>query len=529
MNLSVASPVAPWLGLGLASILLAASPANAAESAARAAALESVNTTDLRRHIDFLAADTLEGREAGTRGGMAAAGYLVDQLRQLKLHGGAADGAFHQAVPTGGRNILALVPGGDEKLRHEVIVVGAHYDHVGYGNRRNSNGPIGLIHNGADDNASGTSGLMEIAEALARLPQPPRRTILLAWWDGEEAGLYGSKHWVANPTLGGSAQAKDRVKLAFNMDMIGRLRNDRVEITGVRSAHGLRRWISQQNAEPALSLDFQWENKSNSDHAPFYEASIPIIMLHTGLHDDYHRPSDDVEKLNSDGMQRVARLMLSLVLDAADADTLPAFRSASRQENSEFARRQFEQPLAAPAARLGLSWDDKDIEGGLFVKRVDDGSPAANAGLRSGDRLVGLNDATWQSADEFRTLLWAAANPARMLVRRANSDEPVVVPVTLAGSPVRLGMAWRSDEAEPNTVFVVQVYPGSPAHRAGIQLGDRIEAAAGQSFANSDELLKRLNAQTDSFELRIERNGAIKTLRVSGLATFPEPPRATDP
>lgn len=523
------SRVAWWLCLAIGIAPFATEQASAAESAARAAALESVNTTDLRRHVDFLAADTLEGREAGTRGGMAAGGYLVDQLRQLKLHGGAADGAFHQAVPTGGRNILALVPGGDAKLRHEVIVIGAHYDHVGYGNRRNSNGPIGLIHNGADDNASGTSGLMEIAEALARLPQPPRRTILLAWWDGEEAGLYGSKHWVANPTLGNSTLAKDRVKLAFNMDMIGRLRNDRVEITGVRSAHGLRRWISQHNAEPTLSLDFQWENKSNSDHAPFYETNIPIVMLHTGLHDDYHRPSDDVEKLNSDGMQRVTRLMLSLLLDAADAEKLPAFRPASRQENTEFARRQFERPLAAPVPRLGLTWDEKDVSGGLLVKGVDDGSPAAVAGLRVGDRLVGLNDVAWESVDQFRTLLWAAANPARMLVRRGESEEPVVVPINLAGSPVRLGMAWRSDEAEPNTVFVVQVYRGSPADRAGVQLGDRIEAAAGQEFTSSDELLKILNAQTDSFELRIERSGAIKTLRVSGIPAFPESPRATNP
>jgi C-terminal processing protease CtpA/Prc len=317
--------------------------------------------------------------------------------------------------------------------------------------------------------------------------------------------------------------------MMFNMDMIGRLRNDRVEITGVRSAHGLRRWISQHNAEPALSLDFQWENKSNSDHAPFYEASIPIVMLHTGLHDDYHRPSDDVEKLNADGMQRVTRLMLSLVLEAADAETLPGFRSASRQENTEFARRQFERPLAAPAPRLGLSWDEKDVSGGLLVKGVDDGSPAALAGLRVGDRLVGLNDLTWGSVEEFRTLLWAAASPARMLVRRAESEEPVVVPINLAGSPVRLGLAWRSDEAEPNTVFVVQVYRGSLADRAGIQLGDRIEAVAGQEFKNSDELLKIFNSQTDSFEVRIERNGAIKTLQFGGVPEFPAPPQATNP
>jgi hypothetical protein len=496
----------------------------AADAMIRAEALESVQSSDLRRHVEFLAADTLEGREAGSRGGQAAGGYLIDQLRQMKLHGGAADGAFHQPVPTGGRNILAVVPGGDEKLASEVVLVGAHYDHVGYGTSRNSNGPIGRIHNGADDNASGTSGLLEIAEALSRLPQPPRRTILLAWWDGEENGLLGSKHWMANPTIG-----RSRLRLAFNMDMIGRLRNDRVEVSGARTGHGFRRWVSQQNAEPALSLDFQWEIKENSDHYPFFAASVPFLMLHTGLHDDYHRPSDDVEKVSYDGVERVSRLMLSMVLEAANSDTLPAFRAASRNETNEYSRRQFEQPLAVPAPRLGMSWDASDKSGGLLVKRVDDGSPAANAGLRAGDRLLALNDARWETEDEFRSLVWAAANPAKMLVEREGIEDSIDVPVQLAGFPVRLGMAWRIDESEPGTVFVVQIYPGSPAGRAGIQYGDRIQAAAGQEFKSSDELLKIIAEQTDSFELRIERNGAIKTLNVGPLPKFPEPAEASEP
>ncbi|MEX2187131.1 MAG: M20/M25/M40 family metallo-hydrolase [Pirellulales bacterium] len=502
----------------------AAVNAAAGEATALAGALESVTTSDLRRHAEFLAADTLEGREAGSRGGQAAGGYLIDQLRQMKLHGGAADGAFHQPVPTGGRNILAIVPGGDEQLRRQVIVVGAHYDHVGYGNRGNSYGPTGLIHNGADDNASGTSGLLEIAEALARLPQPPRRTILLAWWDGEENGLLGSKHWMANPTV-----AKDRLAMMFNADMIGRLRSDRVEVTGVRTAPGLRRWISGWNNAPALSLDFQWEIKSNSDHHPFYEAGVPIVMLHTGLHEDYHRPSDDIERLSVDGMQRVTRLMLSLVLDAANADALPAFRSSARQEASENARRQFERSLAAPSPRLGVTWDAADTSGGLLVKRVDDGSPADRAGVREGDRLLALNDAPWQSEDEFRTLVWAADNPARMLVRRGDREAPVIVPIELAGSPVRLGMAWRIDEAEPRTVFVVQVYGGSPTDRAGVKLGDRIDAAAGREFTDSDELLRIVGEQSVAFELKIERNGAIQSLTVGPLAKFPAAPRATEP
>jgi S1-C subfamily serine protease len=218
-----------------------------------------------------------------------------------------------------------------------------------------------------------------------------------------------------------------------------------------------------------------------------------------------------------------------MVLEAANSDTLPAFRAASRNETNEYSRRQFEQPLAVPAPRLGMSWDASDKSGGLLVKRVDDGSPAANAGLRAGDRLLALNDARWETEDEFRSLVWAAANPAKMLVEREGIEDSIDVPVQLAGSPVRLGMAWRIDESEPGTVFVVQIYPGSPAGRAGIQYGDRIQAAAGQEFKSSDELLKIIAEQTDSFELRIERNGAIKTLNVGPLPKFPEPAEASEP
>ncbi len=141
----------------------------------------------------------------------------------------AAEQGYFQDFDGASRNILGLWEGSDPALKQEVIIVGAHYDHVGYGTPSNSFGPIGRIHNGADDNASGTSGLLEIMEAIVRLEPRPRRTLLFALWDGEEKGLLGSKHWVAQPTL-----PLERVKLMLNMDMIGRLRDNRLEIGGSR-------------------------------------------------------------------------------------------------------------------------------------------------------------------------------------------------------------------------------------------------------------------------------------------------------
>lgn len=201
-----------------------ASPVFAENNRARRAALESITAEELTEHVRVLAHDSFEGREAGTRGGHAAARYLATHLEKLGATPAGERGSYYQPFGANMFNVLCQFPGSDPKLKEEYIVVGAHFDHVGYGARDNSNGPIGFIHNGADDNASGTAALLEIASALKELGDAaPRRTIVIGFWDGEEKDLLGARHWVANPTV-----PREKIKLAFNADMIGRLRNDRV-------------------------------------------------------------------------------------------------------------------------------------------------------------------------------------------------------------------------------------------------------------------------------------------------------------
>ena len=168
--------------------------------------------------------------------------------------------------------------GSDPALKDQVIVVSAHYDHVGYGTRRNSFGPIGLIHNGADDNASGVSLLMEVIDAFSRLGQAPKRSMLFAFWDGEEKGLLGSIHWVGQPTV-----PLDHVVLNINADMVGRSRGGKLEVSGSRTMPGLRRLFSTQNETTGLAIDFPWDIKTNSDHYTFYKKQIPALLIHTGL------------------------------------------------------------------------------------------------------------------------------------------------------------------------------------------------------------------------------------------------------
>jgi Zn-dependent M28 family amino/carboxypeptidase len=125
------------------------------------------------------------------------------------------DGAYFQLFGPGYRNILGIIPGSDPALSNQFVLISAHYDHVGYGTRRNSNGPIGYIHNGADDNASGTAAVLELVEAFQRLAIPPRRSVLFVLWDGEEKGLLGSLHWLSYPTV-----ALENVRLMINLDMV---------------------------------------------------------------------------------------------------------------------------------------------------------------------------------------------------------------------------------------------------------------------------------------------------------------------
>ena len=192
---------------------------SSAENVARGSAAATITTESVERHVGALADDTFEGREAGSRGGRAAAVYIVKHLQAAGLTGGGPKGSFYQPFGAGYSNILALLPGSDPELKNQILIVSAHYDHVGYGNRRNSYGPTGFIHNGADDNASGVAAVLKVVDAFSQLPERPKRTILFAFWDGEEKGLLGSEHWVGQPTV-----PLSKVMLMINADMIGHVR-----------------------------------------------------------------------------------------------------------------------------------------------------------------------------------------------------------------------------------------------------------------------------------------------------------------
>lgn len=442
-------------------MVLAAAPARAADESAE---LATIRPEDLRRHGTVLAADLFEGRQAGSRGGLAAAKYLVEQLRNIGLKPPKGQSDYRQEFSGRYANLLAVRPGDHPERRDEWLVIGAHYDHVGYGDQSNSFGPLGQIHNGADDNASGTALLLELARTLADPRIRLDRSVLVAFWDAEEIDLLGSRHWTRQEQVWLS-----KVGLTINCDMLGRMRDDRVHIMGWRSAPGLRTRIMQANARGALQFDFQPVVTADSDHYPFFVARRPVLHFDTGKHEDYHRPSDDVEKVNWDGLARIARFVQDLVREAANAETLPPFRPAVLTEKMP----PIATTRAVPPLRLGLSWHPVELQQERFVVySITAGSPADRAGLRPGDRVEAVNETTPRTLTEMRAIMNEASESITVRWQRPGEATPTVRQITLAGTPVRYGWHYRVDPALPGCVVVDRIIDGSRADRAGIAPGD---------------------------------------------------------
>ncbi|HPZ83040.1 MAG TPA: M28 family peptidase [Thermogutta sp.] len=483
--------------------------------AAFLAALHSITADELRNHVGFLASDELEGREAGMPGGQTAGEYLAAALAQYGLQPNGSNG-FFQDFGQGYRNVVAVLPGSAPELANEVIVLGAHYDHVGYGGKRNVRDYAGLVHNGADDNASGTAAILEIAQAATLLQRPPRRTLLFILFDAEEKGLLGSKHWTENPT-----RPLEQVKFMFNLDMVGRLRDQRVEVYGWRSSAGLRRLICQTNQGMNFDLDFSWRNRFDSDHAPFFRKSIPVLLLHTGLHDDYHRATDDFDKINYDGMEQIARWVFEMAVALADGDTAPGFRDKVNEDSDGKLREILEAP-ANWRDRIGIkvvsdqSTEAARQDGALRVEKVFFQTPAEAAGIQLGDRIIAVNGRRVSNPDEFAAAtLLAKESSVRLRLRRNFGQGPEVeIDVPLIGLPIRLGIQWYVDEAVPQSVMVSHILPGSPADSAGIAVGDYIYSVNGQAIEDPDQFDRYIREAASPLRLEVEHRGRIRTVEI---------------
>jgi S1-C subfamily serine protease len=228
------------------------------------------------------------------------------------------------------------------------------------------------------------------------------------------------------------------------------------------------------------------------------------------------RGSSDL-KINAEGMEQVARLLFRLVVDLGNRDQLSGFRSAARNETPS-GRSAMDRGLPPVTARFGVRWDtaeDEQASDGLKLVHVAFGSAASAAGLQVGDRLLEFSGEPITSGDQLRRLVLAARNPVAAKIARAGKEEPQDVEINLTGQPLRIGISWREDPAEPGSVHLVRVVPSSPAAIAGLRVRDRIYQIGGEDFADGNAFLERLNTLPNPIDLLVERRGQLQTLQMT--------------
>ncbi len=343
----------------------------------------------IKEDVAFLADDKLEGRETGSQGEKEAAAYIVKRFEDMGIPGKGTNNYYQsftfkpKTEPHGevdytensqdstitGTNVLGYI----DNQAENTIIIGAHYDHLGYGGEGSLYKGEKAIHNGADDNASGVAVMLDLAGKLKGVNTS--NNYLFMAFSGEEMGLLGSNYFAKNPTIDSKA-----VSYMINMDMVGRLKQDStLAVYGTGTSPIFKQVLSSHNDKFKLI-----ENESGvgpSDHTSFYLIDIPVLHFFTGQHEDYHKPGDDSEKLNYEGMETISNYIFDVITDLNDNGKL-AFRK-TKNESEE-----------TPRFKVGLGVvPDYLFDGeGMRIDGVSEDKPAQKAGLLKGDVVVKLGD-----------------------------------------------------------------------------------------------------------------------------------------
>lgn len=313
-------------------------------------------------------------------------------------------------------NLLGILEG-EGPLKDEYVVVGAHYDHIGLGsvgsrarNRR------GEVHNGADDNASGTAAVMELARRLSEGPAP-KRSIIFACFSGEERGLLGSRYYVTDPVI-----PLEKTAAMLNFDMIGTLRNNRVDVGGVGTGTGLRAVVSEADENSVLEVKATDNAFAGSDHLPFIRKQIPAMFCFTGMTDRYHTPDDDFEMINVEGAVKVIDLAEDILRGMANLPQSPKFVEVGR------GTRKVPYLGAIPVLSR-----EEGIEG-VRVRIIRKDSPAEKAGLQVSDVITAAGDKSTPDYESLVAALRAQEAGASLTLKVTRGEETKEVTVTLGTS-----------------------------------------------------------------------------------------------
>jgi aminopeptidase YwaD len=315
-------------------------------------------------------------------------------------------------------NVIGILPGRDPALAGESVVIGAHYDHLGRVG--------GDVYHGADDNASGTAVVLGLARAFAAAGGAPR-SLVFVLFSGEEMGLIGSGHYVRHPVL-----PLERAAAMVNFDMVGRLRDGRVTVSGVESGDALRALATAAAAgEPLLAVTYRESPFAPSDQARFYAAGVPVLFFTTGRHPDYHKPTDTADRLDTAGMARIAAVGLRTVAALASVPR-PVYAKVAPPAGG----RAREAPGARPAggAFLGVTGDREGGEG-VLIGGIVPGSGAERGGLRPGDVVLRIDDSGVGGFEDLVAALGRRRPGETARVVYFRDGEILTAPITLGERP----------------------------------------------------------------------------------------------
>ncbi|HRG80025.1 MAG TPA: M20/M25/M40 family metallo-hydrolase [Cyclobacteriaceae bacterium] len=348
---------------------------------------QKIEEKNIKTHIKFLSDDALQGRLTGSEGERMALDYIEKQFKALKLQPKGESDSFEQKFPfksgvhgTGtegtAHNAVAYLDNKADKT----IIIGAHFDHLGLGENGSSldANPKGKIHNGADDNASGVAGVLELARYFSKNKISEKSNFLFICFSGEELGLYGSKYFTDHPSID-----LTKVNYMINMDMIGRL-NPTTKSISVSGSGTSPVWETTLKNMTGTQLTIKTDSAGvgPSDHTSFYLKNIPVLHFFTGSHSDYHKPSDDWDKINYTGEKEVLDLIIAVI---EKLDTEPQLAFLPTKNKSMSSSRSFK-------VTMGVMPSYTSDVAGLLVDGATDGKPAQKAGIQTGDIITKIGD-----------------------------------------------------------------------------------------------------------------------------------------
>ncbi len=439
----------PWRGAVLAAALLLTVGCHtfAGQGAAPGSSVSAAD--QMRADITYLAGDLLDGRGTGTAGNDTAAAFIARRYNALRLSSTAQ--ADRAACARGGRlgkadcfvlpftatvparnaaprslktqNVAAIVPGSGA-LAGEYVIVGAHFDHLGrdsVGARDPEKGRV--IRNGADDNASGTVVVMELARRLARTPT--QRSVIIVNFTGEELGLLGSEWFVNHMPV-----AREKVQGMVNLDMVGRMKNDKLIVYGVSTATEMKGIVDSANVAPRLAVSAVGDGEGPSDHAAFYRKDLPVLHMFTDLHDDYHTAADDADKINVEGLVRVADYAERVVRALADRPGKLTFQRVQTAGANRPSARQGSGVYLGSIPDMGAA----DVKG-MQLSGVRAGSPAEQGGLKGGDIIIKFGSKAITNIYDYTDAMGAykPGDVVDVLVQRSGAE--VALKITLGARP----------------------------------------------------------------------------------------------